>query len=418
MSDAVGRLLDAVAPPRLGAGFRLLLGSSWLNALGGGMAVAAGPLLVASQTSDPRLISLAALLDWLPGSLFGLYAGVLADRHDRRLLMLLGNVLRLAILGVLVLMLVTGWVTIWLVLVTMLALGIADTLARAASWPVLAMLVERRDLGVANARFQFGWMGINRLVAPPIGAALFAVGSFWPFLTQLLCAGLAVLLLVQLVLPPHGTPADQRTHALRDIRQGWTWAWHNPAIRALNLQIVTFNVAYGAVFGTMVLYARERLGLAAVGYGLLISSIAVGGVIGSFAYGWVERHVHIRDIMRYGLIWEVSTWGILAWTTHWWVALPVLGLFGVHEGFWGATASSVQQRAIPPELQGRVSSVYQMLMMGGLVVGAGLSGQLADRWSITAPYWFGFGCAAIMLVLLWVELGRIAHADEEIRAAS
>ncbi len=58
------------------------------------MALAAGPLLVASLTDDPRLISLAALLDWLPGFVFGLYAGVLADRHNRKRLMVLANVLR------------------------------------------------------------------------------------------------------------------------------------------------------------------------------------------------------------------------------------------------------------------------------------------------------------------------------------
>lgn len=377
------------------------------------MALAAGPLLVASQTDDPRLISFAALLDWLPGFVLGLYAGVLADRHDRRVLMVLGNTGRAGVLSVLVLMLATGWVNIWLVLAAMLVLGTADTFSKAAGRTVLPMIVDKVDLGIANARFQFGWMGISRLIAPPLGAALFTLGYAWPFVTQLVCAGLAALLVSRLVLPPHGMPIEGRSHVWSDVRQGWSWAWTNPAIRALNLQILTFNIAYGAVFGTMVLYARDRLGLSAVGYGLLVASIAVGGVVGALTYGWLERHVHIRDIMRYGLIWEVSTWGILAWTTHWWVALPVLGLFGVHEGYWGATASSVQQRAIPQQLQGRVGSVYQMLLMGGLVAGAGLSGLLSERWGLTAPYWFGFAAAGITLVLLWRELGRIAHADEE-----
>lgn len=377
------------------------------------MALAAGPLLVASQTDDPRLISFAALLDWLPGFVLGLYAGALADRHDRRRLMVLGNLGRAGVLSVLVIMLATGWVDIWLVLAAMLVLGTADTFSMAAGRTVLPMIVDKADLGIANARFQFGWMGINRLIAPPLGAALFTAGHAWPFVTQLVCAGLATLLVARLVLPPHGMPAEGRSHVWGDVRQGWSWAWKNPAIRALNLQILTFNVAYGAVFGTMVLYSRDRLGLSEVGYGLLVASIAVGGVVGALTYGWLERHVHIRDIMRYGLIWEVSTWGILAWTTHWWIALPVLGLFGIHEGYWGATASSVQQRAIPQHLQGRVGSVYQMLLMGGLVAGAALSGLLSDRWGLTAPYWFGFAAAGITLVLLWRELGRIAHADEE-----
>lgn len=415
MEGALGRWVracaDQVAPPRLGPQFRLLLGQSWLNSLGGGMALAAGPLLIASQTSDPRLISLAALLDWLPGFVFGMYAGVLADRHDRRALMMYGNVLRVLIVGALVVILATGSVSVPLVLVVMLALGISDTFAYSAGRTVLPMIVPRTELGIANARFQFGFQGINRLIAPPIGAALFTVGMAWPFLVQVLCAALAAVLLSRLRLPPHGVAREDRRHVLAEIREGWHWSWRIPAVRALNLQIVTFNVAYGAVFGTMVLYARERLGLSSVGYGLLISSVAVGGVIGAITYGWLERRFQIRDIMRYGLVWEVSTWGILAWTTHWWIALPVLTAFGVHEGYWAAISGAVQQRAVPQEVQGRVGSIYLMLLMGGLVAGAGLSGVLSRTWGVTAPYWFGCAIAGVVLVVLWRELGRIAHAD-------
>lgn len=279
------------------------------------------------------------------------------------------------------------------------------------------MLVAKADLGIANARFQFGWMGINRLIAPPLGAALFVVSHWLPFVAQLVCAGLAVVLLGKLVLPPHGVAPEDRRRATHEIREGWVWAWCNPAIRTLNLQIVTFNLAYGAVWGTMVLYARERLGLGDLGYGLLLAVLAAGGVVGSFTYGWVERHVSVGNIMRYGLIWETASWGLLGWTTHWWIAFAVLGLFGIHEGYWGATYSSVTQRLIPQDLQGRVGSVYVMLMMGGLVVGAGLAGPLSHHGGVTAPYWFGFVIAGLALALLWREIGRLAREDEQLRTA-
>ncbi|UDY22664.1 MFS transporter [Nocardioides sp. Kera G14] len=413
----MSRLLTLIAPDQLGVGFRLLLAQSWLNALGGGMATAAGPLLVASRTHDARLVSLAALLDWLPGFAFGLYAGMLADRHDRRVLMMIGNALRAAVLAVLVGCLAFGAAPIVVVLLTMLALGIADTLAQSAGRTVLPMIVDRVDLGIANARFQFGWMGINRLIAPPLGAGLFVVAQWVPFVTQLVCAGLAIVLLAQLALPPHGVAPDDRRHPVSEIRDGWLWAWHNPAVRTLNLQIVCFNLAYGAVWATMVLYAHERLGLGDLGYGLLLAAIAVGGVIGSFTYGLVERHVSIGDIMRYGLVWETSSWALLGWTDQAWVAFVVLGLFGVHEGYWGATYSSVTQRLIPHDLQGRVGSVYMVLLTGGLVLGAAVAGPMSHHWGITAPYWFGFASAAICLAALWREIGRLAREDEQVRAA-
>ena len=80
----MGRVVEAVLPARMGTPFRWLVGSSWTSNLGDGIALAAGPLLVASQTSDPFLVAMAGLLQRLPWLLFGLYAGVLADRVDRR----------------------------------------------------------------------------------------------------------------------------------------------------------------------------------------------------------------------------------------------------------------------------------------------------------------------------------------------
>jgi MFS family permease len=400
-------VLDVVAPRRLGPSFRWLLGASWLNFVGGGMALAAGPLLVASRTSDARLISLAALLDWLPGLLFGLYAGVLSDRHDRRVMMVLGNALRAVILVALVAMLLTGRVSIVAVLVWMFVQGVSDTFTQAAGGAVLPMVVPTADLGLASSRFQFGAMGLNRLIGPPLGALLFGLGQAWPFLTQLLCSALAAVLLAQLVLPPHGTARHERRHASVEIREGWRWSWAQPAMRTLNLQILAFNLAYGAVWSTMVLYAHRRLGLSAAGYGLLLASIAVGGVVGALSYGWVERRVRMATIMRAGLVWEAATWGVLAWTDRWWVALSALTLFGVHEAYWSSIFSAIRGRIVPDPLRGRVGAVYLMLLTGGLVVGAAVGGPLSHRFGLTAPYWFGFGCAGVVLAALWPQLRHL-----------
>src|SRR5258705_12180409 len=79
----MGRFTEVVVPARLGSGYRWLLASSWTTNLGDGIAVAAGPLLVASLTNNPFLVSLAALLRWAPPLIFGLYARVLSDLLDR-----------------------------------------------------------------------------------------------------------------------------------------------------------------------------------------------------------------------------------------------------------------------------------------------------------------------------------------------
>jgi hypothetical protein len=62
-----------------------------------------------------------------------------------------------------------------------------------------------------------------------------------------------------------------------------------------------------------------------------------------------------------------------------------------------------------------VGSVYMIGVIGGLVVGGILGGPIASWWGITAPFWFGFAGSAVMLALIWRELAKIAHADEETR---
>jgi MFS family permease len=79
---------------------------------------------------------------------------------------------------------------------------------------------------------------------------------------------------------------------------------------------------------------------------------------------------------------------------------------------------SVRQRAVPNELLGRVSGVYQVAMMGGLVIGSLIGGVLATHFGLLAPYWFGFFGCAIMLVAIWGRLGDIAHEDADHLAES
>jgi MFS family permease len=139
-----------------------------------------------------------------------------------------------------------------------------------------------------------------------------------------------------------------------------------------------------------VLYARQRLGMGAVGFGLITTAMAVIGLAGTACYGWLEKRVLLGVIMRGGLIIETLTHLALALIRWMWLALIVFTIFGAHASIWGTTSTSVRQRAIPAEFQGRVSSVYLTGVVGGLVIGSALGGAVASAWGITAPFWFGF----------------------------
>ena len=224
----MNRVVEAVLPARMGTPFRWLVGSAWMGNLGDGIALAAGPLLVASQTSDPLLVALSGLLQRLPWLLFGLYAGVLADRVDRRLLVIAVDLMRAAVLVVLTSALVTGNVNVPVVLVALFLLGTSEVFVDTTTGTLLPMVVGKRDLGIGNARLTAAGITMNQLVGPAIGAALFAVGMAWPFVVQAICLALGAVLISRMVVPPLVRPAGP-SHLGRDIAEGFRWTWARSA---------------------------------------------------------------------------------------------------------------------------------------------------------------------------------------------
>jgi MFS family permease len=409
----VGKVVEVLVPARLGAGYRWLMASSWTTNLGDGVALAAGPLLVASLTDDAFLVSLAALLRWAPPLVFGLYAGVLSDRLDRRRIVMAADGIRAVVLGGLVLTMITGQVSATVALLALGLLATAEVFADNTTATLTPMLVHRDDLAVANSRLQAGFITLNQLVGPPIGAALFAAGRAWPFVTEAVVVAAGVLLVSRVVLPAHGRGSARVAGSVaRDVAEGVRWTVRHPAVRTLALTILIFNVTFGAAWSVLVLYAQQRLGLGAVGFGLLTTISAAGGLLGTGLYGWITRRVSLGNVMRVGLIIETLTHLALAVTTSPWVASLVFFVFGAHAFIWGTTSITVRQRAVPTHLQGRVSSVNTISVFGGLVAGSAIGGTLAVHAGVTAPFWFAFTGSAVFLVLLWRELTRIAHADE------
>jgi MFS family permease len=404
------RLVDIVAPRRLGSSFRWLLSATVINNVGDGIAIAAGPLLVASQTRDPFLVSMALLSQYLPALLFGVIGGVAADRFDRRRMVVIVDLLRAVVLVAMVATIVTGTVNIALVLIVLFLLGTAETFADSASSTLLPGMVAREDLGIANARMQGAFLLTNQLVAPPIGAFLFAAGMALPFAVNAAAFALGAVLISRVAASVMAERTQGSTFRA-DMVEGIRWLVAHPPMRTLALTIFSFNVTYGAAWGVLVLYAIEQLGMDEVGFGLLTTAVAVGGIIAVVAYGSLERRFSLADIMRVGLLIETFTHLSLALTTSPEVALATMVVFGAHAFVWGTTSTVVRQRAVPNELLGRVTGVYRVAIVGGMVIGIPLGGLLASSFGITAPFWFGFAGSALLVAVLWREFEHIAHAE-------
>ena len=403
--------LARLAPGELGRAFRWLWASATVSNLGDGVLVAAGPLLMTTLTREPFVVALAAVVGYLPWVLLGLPAGAIVDRVDRRRLTIVVNVARAIVLGLLAATVATGTVSVPILLGAIFLIGAAETFADNASGALLASAVAKAQLGVANARLSGTRILANELAGPPIGALLFGIGMAVPFALDGLCSLAGAILISRIAVSSlTAVPPVERRHIHHEIADGVRWLWHHPPMRALALTMLSFNVTFHAALAVYVLLAQERLGLDDFGYGVLITAGAIGGLVGSAAYPALERRFSLATLMRVGLALETLTHLILAVTTSAAIAAITMLLFGIHEVVWGTTSTTVRQRAVPAAMLGRVTGVYMLAGLGGALVGAVLGGIIAQRFGITAPFWFGFFGSALLLVLIWRTLDDIAHA--------
>ena len=314
-------------------------------------------------------------------------------------------------LAILVVTIVTGEVGIALVLGALFVMGTAETFADSATSTLLPGLVAREDLGIANSRTQGGSLLTNQLLFPPIGAFLFAVAPAIPYATNAICFALGAALITRLASDAR-VARPERTSFRTEMLEGMRWLLAHPPMRTLALTIFTFNITFGAAWSVLVLYASQRLGMGPVGFGLLTTAVAAGGLVGAAIYGRLERRFALADIMRVGLLIETATHLILALTTSAIVALGTLVVFGGHAFVWGTTSTVVRQRAVPDAVLGRVTGVYRVAIVGGLVIGTPIGGLLATKFGITAPFWFAFAGSAILVVVLWRQFDNIVHSSE------
>ena len=167
-------------------------------------------------------------------------------------------------------------------LVALFVLGTAETFADIGGQSVLPRLVRREDLGVANARLAGGVLVTNQLLAPPIGALLFAIGMALPFVADAAGFALGALLITRIVYSQAAEAASASDgHWRHEMAEGLRWLAHHPPMRTLAITIVAFNITFGAAWSVLVLYAQERLGMTDVGFGLITTAMAIGGIIGT-----------------------------------------------------------------------------------------------------------------------------------------
>ncbi|MBN6038178.1 MFS transporter [Amycolatopsis sp. 195334CR] len=362
------------------------------------------PLLAASLTSDPVLISGLTAFAFLPWLLFGLPGGALVDRVDRRRAMAVVNAVRAALLGVLVVLLATGAGSVLVLYAAAFALGVCQVVYDSADRAILPQVVGRAGLDEANS-----WLTVEEtvgkdFVGPPVGAALFGWFRAAPFLAPVL--GFVVAAVLVLAIPGRFRAERAEPTTLRaDVREGLRWLWRHPVLRPLTIYSGLIAALMSMGTSLTVLYALDSLALSPSLYGLLFVAMGIGGLAGSAVVGPLTRRlgrpkaitlaVSIAPVMSVLLGTVTDRWAAGAW------------FFGVALGvtMWNVLSMSLRQAMIPAELLGRVLGAYRVALWGGIPLGAVLGGALAGATGVPAVFAVS-GLAQFVLVVL---IHRLVH---------
>jgi MFS family permease len=426
----VGRVDHAASTPkgraRLGRDFTKLWLAQGLSNVGDGVYAAALPLLAATLTREPLPVSAVVFAEWLPWLLFALVAGALLDRWDRRRVMWAVDAGRFAVVGAFAVVVLAGWASIPLLMVTGFLLGTGQTLVDTAAQALIPMLVsrDRWRLEQANGQLQGTHVVADHLAGPATGGLLFSAAAWLPFGVDAVsfAASSALVAAIPTQRPGPGGPGPEaavsvsrRASLLAEIAEGLGWLVHHRVLRtmaALAAGINLLSVAYGAI---LVLFAQERLGLGSVGFGLLLSAGAVGGVVGSMVAPWLSRRAGpVRVLVGGSVVGGLARVGI-GLTHSPWIAGGLLAVTGLLPVVYNVIFGSLRQQLIPDRLLGRVNSAYSLCTYGAVPLGALLGGALAERFGLPAPFLVaGILIPAMgLLALRWMNQRTIAQALTE-----
>jgi predicted MFS family arabinose efflux permease len=342
--------------------FLLLWSGQLISTTGSGITEIAFPLLILAVTGSPAQAGIAGGIGVLTYILLTLPAGALLDRWNRKRVMMYCDLGRALSLRSIFFALVLGHLTsvhIFLVVVVSGALGVFFDVAELSCLP---QVVSQEQLPEAMGQTQAS-IGVMNLLSPSLGAFLFTLRSWLPFLVDSTSylASVGSLLLTR-------TPFQQQREASRrnlrvEIHEGLHWLWHQPLLRTMAL-ITAVNVFCGAGYTLIVIVIAQQEHALNAAIGLILSIGGVGSILGSFVVGRLKQHFSFAQLIV-GTLWlYVAFWLLLAFRPPVFFLGIVTALLYFIGPFYNVTNVSCRLAMTPDALQSRVNSVARLIGLG------------------------------------------------------
>jgi MFS family permease len=379
-----------------------------VSVTGDGVLFAAAPLLAAALTQDRFLvgaITSASFAAWLIG---GLPIGVLVDRLPLVRIMITSDIFRVIILAIFTILLINGSESILILGLVMFLLGIGSCFFDPAAQAMLPNSISKGPDELLHTNIRY-WLrdSLGRwLLGPPIGATLMSAGRPWPFLVDGMTFVASAALITH--LPRKVQERRPRTPLKNDLIEGLRVMREEPQLRSATTGMVMYNLGWSVANATLVLFAKEDLGLTETQFGLVLATTVLGAVLGRVAYRLLLT-LNIRHTYALGLFLQAIGWGSVAYTGS--VAALILAtvLSGAASLAVSAKGGAVRQLRSPPTMRGRVVANTRIVGIGVHSVGSLIGGAVASHCDLRCPLYLTTGIMAT--TALWFAITNHALKD-------
>jgi MFS family permease len=385
------------ASSRLGRDFSRLWTAAAFSNLADGLGRTAVPLIATTLTRDPVLISLLGAAAFVPWLVFGVPAGVIVDRFDRRRVMALANTVRAAAAIGLALLTVSGSLDIGWLLVGTLVFGFGETLFDNATNAVIPGVVARGQLDRANGRIQAAQITIDSFVAQPVAGVLFAASLALPL--WLGAAGYLVPIALALMLPlaaararnpaaaapadgdvvpgPVPEPLPAPPSPIVPAGEAVRYLWRHRFLRRLVLFTSVVGCAFAFAQAPTLLYFLDVHGVSEIAIGFVTAGVGVGALTGSIVAARLVGRWGRGNVMWVANLAAAVCMVAVGLAPH--VVIAVIAYAGMAfaVSLWNVPWGALRQQIIPPALFGRTLGIIRTFTWGLFPVATVLGGLVA-----------------------------------------
>jgi MFS family permease len=384
--------------------FRLFWIGQTLSLIGTWMQTMAQGWLALELTNDAFFVGLVATASSIPVLLCTMPAGAIVDRADKLRIVRIAQVCFLLEATLLWALTATHRITIGSLIALAFVSGLIASIEIPARQAMFIDLVGREDLPDAIALNSSGF-NLARIVGPAVAAATIArLGIAWCFFLNA-ASFVTVLIGLFMIRLPAWLPHPGRARPWIGVVQAMRYMRDTPNVRALMGMVTVYSILGVPVLVLMPVVAREMFGLGAGGYGLLLSFLGVGGLVGALSLASLGQRVSRVKL----LVWASMIWPalliIFSFCRLPWLGYLLLLAIGGTMILNGAISNGLLQTIVPDELRGRMMAAYGLVVVGlSQSLGGFVAGVLARYLGVASSIGI---CAAVMLVYgMWAFFQR------------